>query len=239
MVINFYGEGCFKIQSGDLIVLIDPLDGSASLTTSAGLTVPRFKSDVILKTLTSLPIINSQPSMVNGQLIHGPGEYNISAKGGSASGGKDINITGFALPAGQTESPASAKATAGRSEKFIKTVYLIKIEGVNLCFLGHISETPEPAILEHLEEIDILFIPAGGEPFINQKAAAKVVKQTEPKIVIPSFYKIPNLKRSAGDISIFLEEFNGEKKQEAREKLVIKKKDLADIKKTEILLLKP
>ncbi|MEK7114736.1 MAG: MBL fold metallo-hydrolase, partial [Patescibacteria group bacterium] len=150
--------------------------------------------------------------------ISGPGEYNI----------KDVNITGFALP---KES----------SEKFLKTVYLIKMEGINLCFLGHISETPEPAILEHLEEIDILFIPAGGEPFINQKSAAKTVKQTEPKIVIPSFYKIPGLKRTAGDISAFLEEFNGEKtkQKETQEKLVVKKKDLAGIKKTEIIILKP
>ena len=115
------------------------------------------------------------------------------------------------------------------------------MEGINLCFLGHISETPEPAILEHLEEIDILFIPAGGEPFINQKSAAKTVKQTEPKIVIPSFYKIPGLKRTAGDISAFLEEFNGEKtkQKETQEKLVVKKKDLAGIKKTEIIILKP
>lgn len=209
MVITFYGEGCFKIQSGDIIVLTDPLDDKT------GLTAPRFKSDVILKTLTSFPINHQLINSSTHQLIYGPGEYNI----------KDVNITGFALP---KES----------SEKFLKTVYLMKMEGINLCFLGHISETPEPAILEHLEEIDILFIPAGGEPFINQKIAAKIIKQTEPKIVIPSFYKIPGLKRTTVDLSAFLEEFNGEKKQEAREKLVIKKKDLIGIKKTEIVILK-
>ena len=211
MIITFYGEGCFKIQSGDITILTDPLDDKT------GLTAPRFKSDIILKTLTPLPF--PQSSILNSQFsISGPGEYNI----------KDVNITGFALP---KES----------SEKFLKTVYLIKMEGINLCFLGHISETPEPAILEHLEEIDILFIPAGGEPFINQKSAAKTVKQTEPKIVIPSFYKIPGLKRTAGDISAFLEEFNGEKtkQKETQEKLVVKKKDLAGIKKTEIIILKP
>lgn len=223
MIITFHGEGCFKIQSGDFIVLTDPLDDNPEQRR-------RIKSDIILKTLTPLPIVNSQWSIVNGQLISGPGEYNI----------KNVNITGFALP---KESPArlASQCEAGRSEKFLKTVYLIKMEDINLCFLGHISEIPEPAILEHLEEIDILFIPAGGEPFINQKSAAKTVKQTGPKIVIPSFYKIPGLKRTAGDISIFLEEFNGEKtkQKEAQEKLVIKKKDLIGIKKAEIVVLKP
>lgn len=221
MTITFYGEGCFKIHSGDFVVLTDPFDGET------GLTSPRLKPDIILKTLVPLPIVNGQQSMVNGQFISGPGEYNISAEGGFASGGKDINITGFALP---KES----------SEKFLKTVYLIKTEGVNLCFLGHLSEMPEPAILEYLEEIDILFIPAGGEPFINQKSAAKIIKQIEPKIVVPSFYKIPSLKRLADNLSVFLEEFNGEKtkQKETQEKLVIKKKDFDGIKKTEIVVLK-
>ncbi len=214
MIITFYGEGCFKIQSGDFIVSTDPLDDKT------GLTAPRFKSNIILKTLTPCQPSQSLPqsSILNPQfLIHGPGEYNI----------KDVNITGFALP---KES----------SEKFLKTVYLAKMEDINLCFLGHISETPEPAILEHLEEIDILFIPAGGEPFINQKSAVKIIKQIEPKIVIPSFYKIQSLKRPADNLSIFLEEFDGEKtkQKEAMEKLVIKKKDLAGIKKAEIAILK-
>lgn len=81
MIITFYGEGCFKIQSGDITILTDPLDDKT------GLTAPRFKSDIILKTLTPLPFPRS--SILNSQFsISGPGEYNI----------KDVNITGFALP---------------------------------------------------------------------------------------------------------------------------------------------
>lgn len=210
MIITFYGEGCFKIQSGDFIVLTDPFDNKT------GLAAPRLKPDIVLKTLTPLPF--PQSSILNPQFsISGPGEYNI----------KNINIAGFGLPKESTE-------------KFLKTIYLVKIEGVNLCFLGHISEILEPTILERLGEIDILFIPAGGEPFINQKTAAKIIKQIEPKIVIPSFYKIPSLKRHACGLSAFLEEFNGEKikQKETQEKLTIKKKDLGEIKKTEIIALK-
>jgi len=40
MVISFYGEGCFKIQSGEAVVLIDPP------SPQSGLTAPRFKFDV-------------------------------------------------------------------------------------------------------------------------------------------------------------------------------------------------
>lgn len=210
MVITFYGEGCFKLQSGDFVVLIDPF------TSQIGLTPPRFKSNVVLKTLTPLPLADQLAGYSSDQLIIGPGEYHFN----------DIAINGFFL----------AKES---SEKFLKTIYLAKMEQITLCFLGHISEMPEPTILEHLEEVDILFIPAGGSPFIKPETAVKIIKQIEPKIVIPTFFKVPGLKRTAGKPELLLEEFNGKKTEakENREKLTIKKKDLAEIKKTEIVLL--
>ena len=114
------------------------------------------------------------------------------------------------------------------------------MESIKICFLGHISQTPDPDILEQLEEIDILFIPAGGKPFMEQKTAAQLIKQINPKIAVPSFFKIQGLKRQADDLKIFLEETNGQKKEskEFLEKLTIKKKDLEEIKKTEIMALK-
>ncbi len=210
MVITFYGEGCFKLQSGDFVILTDPFDNKT------GLTPPRFKADLTLKTISSFPL-NNQPQTDNGQLICGPGEYNI----------KDVNAVGFMLP---KES----------SDKFFKTLYLLEAEGLKLCFLGHLSEIPEPTIMEHLEEIDIVFVPAGGPPFIDQKSLAKLIKQIQPKVVIPSFFKIPSLKRPADKIEKLLEEFNGQKAGRAfpQEKLTIKKKDLSNTKKTELIILK-
>ncbi|KKR89205.1 MAG: Zn-dependent hydrolase of the beta-lactamase fold-like protein [Candidatus Wolfebacteria bacterium GW2011_GWA2_42_10] len=207
MTISFYGEGCFKVMSGETTVLTDPPHASSGLAT------PRFKFDVLLKTLTPLPINQPDDESV-GQII-GPGEYNI----------KGINIAGFNL-------------LKESSEKFFKTVFLLEVESLRLAFLGHISQIPELEIDEHFEEIDILFIPAGGKPFLEQKSAVKLIKQIEPKIVIPSFYKISGLKRPADDLKIFLEEINHQK-IEPQEKLTIKKKDLAEIKKTKIVTLKP
>jgi len=50
---------------------------------------------------------------------------------------------------------------------------------------------------------------------------------------------LPGLKRPAGDLKIFLEEINHGATGQAQEKLTIKKKDLAGIKKTEVMALKP
>jgi len=210
MVITFYGEGCFKIQSGEFSVLIDPFDAQT------GLTPPRFKADLILKTITPISSFEKKDLSLASEII-GPGEYNING----------TDVSGFQL---MKESPKS----------FFKTAYSLKLENINLCFLGHISEIPEPTVLEHLGETDIIFIPAGGAPFVDLKSAVKIIKQFQPKIVIPSFFKVPSLKRKAGDIKDFLGELNGakEKTGEAVEKLTIKRKDLAEIKKTQIAVLK-
>ncbi len=208
MIISFYGEGCFKIQSGETVILTDPF------SPESGLALPRFKADIILKTLTSIPLTNQQTNQPTNQLIFGPGEYNI----------KNIDIFGLDLIGESTD-------------KFFKTIYSVEAENIKICFLGHISKLPAPEIAKELEETDILFIPAGGEPFIEQKSAVKMIKQIKPKIVIPSFYKMPGLKRPAADLKIFLNEINLEK-TEQKEKLTIKKKDLAEIKKTEVAVLK-
>ncbi|MBI5079346.1 MBL fold metallo-hydrolase [Candidatus Wolfebacteria bacterium] len=205
MIITFYGEGCFKIQSGETAVLTDPLEATS------GLTPPRFKTDIVLKTIS--PAKNQKTSA--GQII-GAGEYNVSG----------INIIGFPLP---EES----------SDKILKTVYIVETEEVRLCFLGHLAETLNPVAIEHLGEVDILFIPAGGQPFIDQKNAVKLIKQIEPKIVVPSFFKAPGLKRKSDEVKNFLEEFNFKKEKSAatQDKLTIKKKDLENIKSAQIIVL--
>lgn len=206
MVISYYGEGCFKIQSADTAILVD------AFNSESGLNSPRFKFDLEIKTLASVENIGAFKR--DGFQIIGPGEYDV----------KGIKIFGFGLP---KESSAD----------FIKTVYIVEAEGMKLCFLGHISEIPQADIMEHLEEIDILFVSAGGKPFLEQKAAVQLVKKIGPKIIVPSFYKVPGLKRKAGDLKVFLEE-GGYKDVEILDKLTVKKKELGEIKKMKVVSLK-
>ncbi|MDO8601991.1 MAG: MBL fold metallo-hydrolase [bacterium] len=209
MQINWYGEGCFKIQTGGLTIVTDPYDSSI------GLTPPRGKTDITIKTLmpttdpaTSKPVAREESDE---QIISGPGEYEI----------KGVVINGWQL----------AKDS---SESYLKSVFTVETEEMRLGFLGHISEFNEPEIIEELDGIDILFIPAGGKPFLEQEAAGKLIRQIDPKVVVCSFFKTPGLKRKADDVAIFLKD-NGYKATE-QEKLTIKKKELTD--KLQVVVLK-
>ncbi len=203
MVINWYGEGCFKIQTGGLTLLTDPEVGP-------GLTSPRGKTEAVLKTLTGWPIPSTQKE---GVVLLGPGEYEV----------QDVEISGIPVPKESTP-------------KFFKTIYLVQAEGLNLCFLGYLAEYPEPGILEQLKTIDIMFIPAGGKPFIKQELAAKLIKQLDPKIVVASFFKIPGLKRPSDDAKDFAKEIGHQVNPE--EKLVVKKKDVTEQKGLRFVVLK-
>lgn len=182
MVITYYGEGCFRLQSGETSVLTDPQNN-------------RLKADVVLETLSPAS------SEIQADKINFPGEYEI----------KGIEIQGFPVPEESTE-------------KFLKTIYSVRFEDINFLFLGHISKMPDVKTLEQIDEPDVIFIPTGSEHFMSADLAAKLIKQLEPSIVIPSFCKNP---------SEFLKLLG--RKGEQEDKVVFKKKDLGDAKRVVIL----
>ena len=207
MTISWYGEGCFKIQSGDFVILTDPF--SADM----GLAPPRIKPSAILYTLHSFPIPFAQDSGAE-KTIFGAGEYDTDY----------ARITGIPLDKESTST-------------FVKAVYRVEMEGITLGVLGHISGELPPEAVEKLAGAEVVFFPAGGAPFLSQKDAAALLKTLEPKVAIPSFFKIPNLKRKAGS----LEEFAAYAKfprLEPQEKISLRRKDIAEISRTELMELR-
>lgn len=183
MVINYFGDGCFRLQSGDTSLLVDPNNN-------------RLKGDVVLKTIASPEL-----EMPEANEVVFPGEYEI----------KEIEITGWSV---------AKESTA----KFLKTVYLVRWEGLNIVFLGHLSGGLEPEIAEELSEQDVLFVPVG-EHFLSGEDAAKLVKKMEPAAVISSFSKKPDaLAKALGQ------------KADVQEKFVFKKKDLENMKNRAVIL---
>lgn len=182
---TYFGDHCFRVQSGELSILVNPSSN-------------RLKGDLVLRTITSAAV----PAQAEGNEISFPGEYEM----------KDIVVRGFPLLHESTE-------------KFLKTIYLVQWEDVSLAFLGHISKAFEGELLEELGEPDILFVPTGDEHFITPEAAAKLAKQLEPAVVIPSYTK---------DAKGFLKAFG--QSSAPQEKFVFKKKDLAG-KKGEVVVL--
>jgi L-ascorbate metabolism protein UlaG (beta-lactamase superfamily) len=180
MVINYFGNGCFRLQSGDTSVLVNPENN-------------RLKADVTLKTLAA-----TAPDAAGGAE---PGDELVISFAGEYEE-KEIEIVGF---------PIAEEST----EKFLKTAYAVLWEGMKFVFLGHLSKPMDATLMEEFSEPDVLFLPVGGGHFLEPEVAAKIAKQLEARVVIPSFYKDP---------AEFLKAFG--KKGEEMDKFVFKQKDI-------------
>ncbi len=144
-------------------------------------------------------------------MVDGPGEYDV----------KEHTISGIPVKNGDQ----------------LVTIYYTEVEGIRILNLTHIKKlnlTQDE--LEDIGEVDILIVPIGAGDVLDFEEAAKTVNLIEPKIVIPSHYKIPGLSIKADSDEKFIKQMGG--KSEKLEKLSIKKKELP-LEGTKLIILEP
>lgn len=211
-MIQWYGQACFKIQSGELVVAIDPY------AKEIGLTPPRFRADVVLVTHGHRDHANSEALAGSPLVITGPGEYDV----------KGISVLGM---------ETFHDAVAGK-ERGLNTAYQITMEEIRLLHLGDFGEqTMREETLDAIGAVDILMIPVGGVYTIDGARAAAIVRQIEPKIVIPMHYRIPGLAFALDEAAGFLSAM-GLRGVQPEEKLTTRKKELEAKDQTTLVLMK-
>lgn len=205
MVITYYGASCFKIQSGELVLAFNPPAKESEYKS------PRFGADVVFVSKNDKDYNGWESLFKKGEenapatlLIDGNGEY--EARG--------IRIKGISSNGGKTN-----------------TIYTLALEDINICHLGAFGEKDiDPSIKEKVGEVDILFLPVGGDGALDPQRAASVAAHIEPKVIVPMCYKDAQLSK-------FMKEF-GAGSPKPLEKLTLKRKDLVE-KKAEVIILEP
>lgn len=217
MVITYLGAEFFKIQFGDITLAFNPVSKDSALASK--LKLSRFGADVVLIS-THHEDMNGIDQVTFGDkkpfVVTGPGEYEV----------KGIFIKGLQSVSGysQTEGKAGVPTTS-----LINTIYTVSLENMNICFLGALNTPELPSdTVEALDEIDILFVPIGGDGVLDSAKAYKLAVSLEPKIIIPMHYGDMGSKGDAGSakdaLKIFLKEAGENPTPTAR--LTLKKKDL-------------
>jgi len=202
MVITHHGGQCFKVTFGDLTLVFDPIAKGASLPPV------RFGADIALIS-RDRPDMNGVEEVTYGDkkpfAITGPGEYERQG----------VVIQGFL---------SKSKYGLARGEiEAINTIYSVELEDMTLVHVGALSE-PELSkeARENIGEIDVLFVPIGGNGVLSPAQAHELAVSLEPKIIVPMHWSgIGNPKA----LDAFLKEAgNGSTKVD---KLTLKKKDLS------------
>lgn len=180
MDINWLGHSCFKIKGAQVTVITDPY--SPDLGYSLG--EPAAK----IITVSHQHAGHSYVQGIGGEpkLVAGPGEYEIS-------GVLIIGITTFHDDENGTRS--------GKN-----TAYLIEIDGITICHLGDLGHVLTSGQVEEMDNVDVLLLPVGGASTIDAAMAAEVVRQLEPKAVVPMHYQTEALKGKLEPVDGFLKE---------------------------------
>jgi len=115
-------------------------------------------------------------------IIDGPGEYEAS----------NVSISGIA-----------ARAHVDETDMKNATIYKIVADNVRVAIIGHVYPDLTESQLESIGIVDVLIVPVGGHGFtLDTVGALKVIKQIEPKIIIPTQYAVKGLSYPVPAISL-------------------------------------
>ncbi len=145
-----------------------------------------------------------------------PGEYEVS----------DVSVIGIA-----------ARAHIDEENTLNATMFKLVTGDVSVLITGHIYPELTADELEAIGIIDLLIVPVGGNGYtVDPVGALKLIKEIEPKLVVPTHYADSALKYSVPqqELSNALKELAMEPK-ETVSKLKLKHAELSDL--TQLILL--
>lgn len=179
MEITWLGHSCFRLKGSNSTVLTDPCGRDC------GYNIGKLMANIV--TVSHQHADHNYVQAVSGaRVISGPGEYEFGG----------VLIIGMT-----TYHDEESGAKRGKN-----TVYIIRIDEVTICHLGDLGDLLTSQQAEELGNVDVLLIPVGGVYTIDAPLAAKVVRQLEPKLVIPMHYKTPAEKVKLEPVDRFLKE---------------------------------
>jgi L-ascorbate metabolism protein UlaG (beta-lactamase superfamily) len=202
MIITWFGQSCFRLQdkigTDGVSVAMDPFDKKI------GLKVPNFEADVVTVSHDHYDHNNISALRGTPYVINTAGEYDV----------KGVLVEGI----------DSYHDSETGKERGTNIIFRIELDGIGVAHLGDLGHVLDAKQLERLDNIDILLIPVGGVYTIDSKKAVEVVKQIEPRIIIPMHYNLPGLVEPLAEVDNFVKELGLDVTKE--DKLKITKKDL-------------
>jgi L-ascorbate metabolism protein UlaG (beta-lactamase superfamily) len=199
MEIMWLGYSCFRLKGKSVTVVTDPCPPDS------GYSLEKLSANIV--TVSHNHINHSYLQGVSGEprRILAPGEYEVGG----------VLIIGL---------PSFHDAENGKILGK-NTVYAIEIDDVTICHLGDIGAPLSAAQIEELGNVDVLLVPVGGVNTISAAQAAALVRNIEPKIVIPMHYKTLTLTKELDNVDKFLKEM-GITEMVPQQKLVVTRSSL-------------
>lgn len=210
MIITYEGVECIKIQHGNITVAFNPISKESKIKG------PSFGADVVFISANHLDL-NGVDAVTRGEkepfVISGPGEYEVEG----------LVAEGY-----------MSHTQYGGTER-INTIYSAIIDSMRVVYLGAFSDNDvSNEVKENLGDVDILFVPIGGNGVLDASAAYRLAVKREPKVIIPIHFGSVGEKDA---LKVFLEE-GGNESVKSVDKFTVKAKDIAGMV-GEVVVLSP
>lgn len=190
--IEYKGANCIVVATKNTTIVCDPK------LTAVGLKDVTVKDAVYVTTESRFGIKDERSKLY----IDGPGEYEVG----------DFSVKGIAAQR-HIDTPDQEK---------VSTMYRIEVDDVRIAILGNIDAKLTETQLEQLGVIDMLVLPIGGGGYtLDATSAVIIVRQIEPRVVIPVHYADDAISYEVPQdtIDVFIKELNMEGESVSKYKL--------------------
>jgi L-ascorbate metabolism protein UlaG (beta-lactamase superfamily) len=179
--VQFLGQACFSIISGNrLKVITDPYTPGNSINYAP---------------------INEGADIVT--VSHGHADHsNVAGVQGQPQVVRDVGVT-YAKGM-DIKGIATWHDDVKGAQRGANTVFVFAIDGVRYCHLGDLGHRLSPEQLAGIGQVDVVFIPVGGNFTIDAKMATEVCNDLKPRIVIPMHYKTAQVTLQLAPVDDFL-----------------------------------
>lgn len=181
--IRWHGHSCFEITN-EITLVTDPHDGK-----SIDIQAPGVLGDIILVSHDHYDH-NSVESVEK--------EESIVVRDGRIKTVLNVQIKGI-------ESFHDGCHGEKRGKNII---YKFTMDNISFCHLGDLGHELDRGAVQQIGDVDVLFIPIGGNFTIDAEKAWNVINGIKPKIVIPMHYKFGGLSLPIAEIDPFLAKNN-------------------------------
>lgn len=213
VAIRWWGQGMVSIETyWNLTVVIDPYNDKI------GYEVPELTADLVLVTHehgdhNNVEAIQAEPAVRRGLDETGKvREINIYLDRFANSDGTEIWGNTKADSAKQTEHSVFVRSIsawhddAQGAKRGAVAMFLIEVDGVSILHCGDLGQSKlTDEQVQTLGKIDVILLPVGGVYTIDGDAAWDIIKQVNPRIVIPIHYKTDKLKIPLEPVDKFVE----------------------------------
>ena len=218
LTIKWFGQACFLITTAaGTNIVFDPFPAQL------GRTIPAVKADVVFVSHehfdhNAVSALTSAGEVI-GPIADKPAVHQV------VSAGRGVSIA--------CESVLTYHDSTNGSQRGTNTVRVIEVDDIRICHLGDLGHLLTKAQVKAIGRVDVLMIPVGGVYTIDAAQARKVVRQLNPRYVLPMHYKTPWLKVKLAPVNDFLKGFKNVKRMD---KIQISKASLP--KETTVVVLK-